>query len=94
MFSFFSLRLLGIFWKCARIGKSMFSLSFFLQTNCVNGAALNLNFFSPQVNERVPGWPAAASSWLLVYFSYSSYQKKTTGGNMGGNAADNKARTV
>lgn len=49
----------------------------------------------PQVSGRVPGWPAAASSWLLVYFSYSSGQKKTTGGKMGGegDAADNKART-
>lgn len=86
-------RLLGIFWKCARIGKPMTApYSFFFFYHIVVRTCIQKCFPTKpkhciisflQVSGRVPGWPAAVSSWLLVYCSYSSNLKKTNNGNIG-----------
>uniref|UniRef100_A0A3B4GU86 Protein kish-A n=1 Tax=Pundamilia nyererei TaxID=303518 RepID=A0A3B4GU86_9CICH len=85
--------LLGIFWKCARIGKPMTApYSFFLLCHIVIHTCMQKCFLTKpkhctiaflQVSGRVRGWPAAVSSWLLVYCSYSSNLKKPTNGNIG-----------
>uniref|UniRef100_A0A3Q3BWR0 Protein kish-A n=1 Tax=Haplochromis burtoni TaxID=8153 RepID=A0A3Q3BWR0_HAPBU len=85
--------LLGIFWKCARIGKPMTApYSFFLLCHIVIHTCIQKCFLTKpkhctiaflQVSGRVRGWPAAVSSWLLVYCSYSSNLKKPTNGNIG-----------
>lgn len=87
-------RLLGIFWKCARIGKPMTApyRFFFLLCHIVIHTCMQKCFLTKpkhctiaflQVSGRVRGWPAAVSSWLLVYCSYSSNLKKPTNGNIG-----------
>uniref|UniRef100_A0A3P8TP31 Protein kish-A n=1 Tax=Amphiprion percula TaxID=161767 RepID=A0A3P8TP31_AMPPE len=68
--------LLGIFWKCARIGKALIAPYLLkLSPNFPHSYELNILSFL-QVSGRVPGWLAAVSSWLLVYCFYSSTPKK------------------